>query len=722
VPLTTVPSTAPPRRRAPRPGRPRAIAVSRAPAPALARAAVCVLLAAFAVFGGAVPASAHAALTGSDPAQGAVVSSAPRQVTLTFSEGVTMSGGSIRVLDPHGRRVDTGGIREVRGGAGRADPAARRGIGLKPRLAHGTYTVAWQAVSADSHPVSGAFTFSVGAPSKTSAHVANEQASGAGGGTVGLLYNVCRYAAYTGFILLVGGACFVLVCWPGGARERPVRRVVVTGWVSLAAATLLMLALRAPYTGSGKLSGALDLGGLRAVLETKPGIALLSRLLLLGAAALFVTVLFGTYARRGDPREEGPEATSERRDLVFGLSVGGAVVAAGLAATWSTTEHASTGIQTDVAMPLDVVHLLAVAGWLGGLVTLLTVLHRGPVLERGAVGRFSRLAFTSVCVLAATGLYQAWRQVGSWHALTGTAYGQLLMIKVGLVAVLVAVGGASRRWTGLLRDRPAPRSAQGSPDPSWDPDPDPSPDQAREPGPAPTPAPTVRTQPERPEHPEHPAHAAGSAAAHAGTAFTTDPVRAAQLARQSEAVGAARRRKAREADPARSGLRRSVLAEAGIALVLLAVTTALTNTEPGRTETAARAADAGAAAQGHAGPVSLRVPFDTGGPHGKGTARLRIAPGRAGRNAVRVTVTGPGGRPLGVPEVKVALTLPARHLGPIALNPRPETAAGGEHRRVAGRWRAARVQVPMPGTWKAAVTVRTSDIDEVTETRNIRIG
>ncbi|MGC5413057.1 hypothetical protein ACPXCX_56780, partial [Streptomyces sp. DT225] len=86
-----------------------------------------------------------------------------------------------------------------------------------------------------------------------------------------------------------------------------------------------------------------------------------------GAGALFVAVLFGTYARREDPRE--------KRDLTFGLAIGGAVIAAGIAGTWALAEHASTGIQPGIAMPVDVLHLLAVAAWLGGLVALLTALY-----------------------------------------------------------------------------------------------------------------------------------------------------------------------------------------------------------------------------------------------------------------------------------------------------------------------------------------------------------
>ncbi|NED81348.1 hypothetical protein G3I76_14795, partial [Streptomyces sp. SID11233] len=101
-------------------------------------------------------------------------------------------------------------------------------------------------------------------------------------------------------------------------------------------------------------------------------------------------------------------------------------------------------------MPVDILHLLAVAAWLGGLTALLVALYRDPAIESTAVDRFSRLAFTSVVVLVGTGIYQTWRQVGTWSALTGTSYGQLLLVKVGLVVLLVVVAFFSRRWTSRL--------------------------------------------------------------------------------------------------------------------------------------------------------------------------------------------------------------------------------------------------------------------------------
>ncbi|MEU0278272.1 copper resistance protein CopC [Streptomyces sp. NPDC006195] len=619
-------------------------------------------------------ASAHAALTGSTPEDGAVVATAPQDISLTFSEQIAMGDNSIRVLDPDNKRADTGKIRDLSSGG-----TVAYGIDLHAGLPDGTYTVAWQAVSADSHPISGAFTFSIGAPSKTTAAVPSEEA---GGGLVGTLYDIARYISYAGFILLVGGAAFILGCWPRGASVRPLQRLVVQGWLTLTAATLVLLLLRSPYTGSGKLGDAFDLGGLQDVLATKTGAALVSRLLLLGAAALFVAVLFGAYAKRETPQDE--EENKERKDLTFGLAVGGAVVAAGIAGTWALAEHASTGIQTGLAMPVDVLHLLAVASWLGGLTALLVALYRAPSLENAAVRRFSRVAFVSVVVLAATGLYQSWRQVGSWSALWGTSYGQLLLVKVGLVAVLVGIAWFSRRWTGRLEQRAEADAGGGA-------------------------------EAEAEAEAATGSETGGGMETAAAATVVGDSERATQLARQKQALATARQKRIRDSDPGRIGLRRSVLAEAGVAVVLLAVTTVLTSTEPGRTAEQEAGATGGTAATAPAteGPLALTLPFDTGGENGKGTVRLTLDPGRSGANAMHIYVDGPDGQPLDVPEVKAAFTLTAQKIGPLPIVP--------EH-FAPGHWSADAVQIPMPGEWQLQLTIRTSDIDQTTVDKNVKIG
>ncbi|MCL2551851.1 MAG: copper resistance protein CopC [Actinomycetia bacterium] len=693
------------------------------------------------LLGTAAPASAHAALIRTDPASGSVVVTAPQRVVLTFSEGVLLSADSLRVLDPRGTNVAVG----TPGHADVADSGSTATVALKSGLGNGTYTVAWRAVSQDSHPVAGAFTFSIGSASRTSVDLSGVAA--AGGGAASTLYGIARYVAYFGFALLVGGSVFLAVCWPRGALRRPLQRLAAGGWAALVAATIALIMLRGPYVNGGGLGGAFDLSVMRTSLESRPGAALLSRLLLLAAAAVFLAVLFGSYAKREDPEE--------RADLAWGLGIGGSVVAVGIAATWAMAEHASVGIQRRLAMPIDVVHLLSMAVWLGGLVTLLVALWAPsmarPAVPAFAVRRFSVLALTAITLLVGTGTYQAWRQIGTWRAFTDTSYGRLLLIKIGLVVTLVAVAWFSRRWTHALgRTTTTAAAGAGAAKGAEVKGAEVKGGQAKagagrtstaKPGAAKAGAAAVK----------EPAvtAAVGESAAAAGTATaeqtgTGDPTaeaeagsgggqgagagdggapeggdskRAAQLRRQQAARSAAQARKAREADPARGALRRSVLVEAGIAVVLLTVTTMLSGSQPGRAaeeqKGLAAAPPAPSATSAVPGEVTVSVPYDTGGPKGSGTAAFSMSPGRAGvPNEVHLELTGAGDLPVNVPEVRLAFTLPAQHLGPIQV---PLIRLG------AGHYVATKVQLPIAGTWQMSLTVRTSDIDEVTETKNVEV-
>lgn len=378
--------------------------------------AVLVLL----VLGGAGPASAHAALKSTDPEDGTVLRSAPRSITLTFTESVGLLDDSFRVLDPDNRRVDIG---EAQHAKGRSDTAS---VTLPAKLAKGTYVVAWRVVSADSHPVGGAFTFSVG---KASATVATVDTGPVENPATASLYNIARYLAYLAVALLIGTAAFVALCRP--TDRGPLRKPLVVGWWTLLGTTLALLALRAPYeTGRGP-AAALDAAAFTRTLTGRPGLALLARLALLLIAAVF--------AVRLRKRDAWP------RPL---LAAGGALGVA-LALTWAASEHASAGIQVPLAMASAVLHLLAMAVWLGGLTALLILLHRTEP-PSAVVARFSRLAFASVTVLVVTGVYQSWRGLGSWSALTGTTYGRLLLVKVAAVVLLLTAAGLSRRWTARL--------------------------------------------------------------------------------------------------------------------------------------------------------------------------------------------------------------------------------------------------------------------------------
>lgn len=608
------------------------------------------------LLGGAAPASAHAALRTTDPDDGSVVQRAPRHLTLTFTESVGLLDDSFRVFGPDQRRVHTG---EAQHADGRSDTAR---VGLPGKLARGTYTVAWRVVSADSHPVSGAFTFSVGKRSATTAQVDTGPDEDP---LTGGLYDAARYLAYLAAALLVGTVAFALLCRP--ADTSPLRRPLVAAWWTLLGSTVVLLMLRAPYeTGAGPAT-AFDLSALERTLTGRPGLALLARL-----AVLLLTAAFLLRLSRHRDRQEPV------------LRVVGAALAVALALTWAAAEHASAGIQVPLAMTSSVLHLVATGVWLGGLVALLLTLRRASVdALTEVVPRFSRIAFTSVTVLAVTGLYQSWRGLGSLSALTGTSYGRLLLAKLVAVTALLLAAGYSRRWTArLAAPAAAPRTAV--------------PERVRQPVGV-----GAQAQPEEPGEP------AAEAAEPEEREEGQEPEAVEKPEGPSEPAP-----ESGDADTRRRGLRRSVLVEVAVAAVVLLITTLLTTTLPGR----AQAEAAQRSPAGSLPPTTLAtVPFDTGGSSGplsgRGTVQVTLDPARVGENGVQAVVYGADKGLIVVPEVRITFTLPSRKVGPID--------AGLTD--VGGYWSTNSVNLPLAGTWTMRTTVRVSDVDQVTVEKQVRI-
>jgi copper transport protein len=137
--------------------------------------------------------------------------------------------------------------------------------------------------------------------------------------------------------------------------------------------------------------------------------------------------------------------TSGRRARESALVATAAAVV--LWGTWPVTGHSVDGRYTPLALAADFAHLSAMTVWLGGLALAAAVLARpGAVAALASVlPRFSRLAFACVTVLVVTGTFQAWREVGSVGALFDTRFGRLLLLKSAGVAVVVALGGVARR-------------------------------------------------------------------------------------------------------------------------------------------------------------------------------------------------------------------------------------------------------------------------------------
>ena len=370
------------------------------------------LLALVWVGGTAAPASAHASLVSSDPAEGAVLAEAPGEVTFTFDEPVTLVPGAIQAFDADGEPVDI-------------EPEARDEVvvgDLPDGLADGTYVIAWRVVSTDGHPIAGSLTFHVGAPSPT---VQPPQLGGADDSTLTALQSV-MYGLDCAALLLAGGLAVFLGWSVRDVRlDDRVRRRLTRTLRGSALVAVLAAAAAVPLSGAYQLGdgmrGLLEADALDPVLVGDDLMVLALHAIGLGLAAW----------------SAGWERTSLVDDLAIGLAV------------WSPAlvGHTQAYEPRSLLVLTDALHLSAGAIWLGGLVGLaitLPSLSRRPRVAAHVLSRFSTIAAAVLALLTASGVLMAWRILGSWGGLVDTTYGRLLLVKGGLVLVVVMIAALNR--------------------------------------------------------------------------------------------------------------------------------------------------------------------------------------------------------------------------------------------------------------------------------------
>lgn len=108
--------------------------------------------------------------------------------------------------------------------------------------------------------------------------------------------------------------------------------------------------------------------------------------------------------------------------------------------------HAAGASGHSLAVNSLLVHLLGAGVWLGGLATLMVLAVRVDAARLQVLtARYSTLALFAWFGVAASGVAAAVQRVGSWSALFGTGYGQLVLLKVLLLVVLGLFGAVQRR-------------------------------------------------------------------------------------------------------------------------------------------------------------------------------------------------------------------------------------------------------------------------------------
>ncbi len=244
---------------------------------AVVRMGLAVLVGSVLAVAEAPSAFAHASISATQPAGGEVLSRAPESVVLRFTEAVEVTLGGVRVFDSAGERVKTGTPFHPRSDDRRVEVAL-------PGLDDGSYVVTWRVVSADAHPVGGAFTFSIGsgADSSKAAGLSRELLdSQAGSRAVGIAYGTTRTGVLLGIIVLVGGLVCVTFLWPAGRHDRRARRVIWLGWAVTLLGTIGGIAVSGPYDAGLPIGEALRPALWNDVVRTPFGAIWLARALVL---------------------------------------------------------------------------------------------------------------------------------------------------------------------------------------------------------------------------------------------------------------------------------------------------------------------------------------------------------------------------------------------------------------------------------------------------------
>lgn len=369
----------------------------------------------------AAPASAHATVVTTDPADGSRLKAAPHTVTVVFDENVGLGDvGYLHVTDQAGKRVDARAAYHPGGAGNKVADDLRSGLG------DGTYTASFRIVSADSHPVAGTIRFVVGNGPLAQGSVSTGSTTNPG--TSGA-FTLARWISYCGLAVLFG-AWLILALWPAGRDDLRARRFVWAGWFATTLGALLELLLQGPYSSGAGRDKLFDTGLLDGTLHTNYGELHCLRLVLLGAVAVLLA------------RSLQPDARPARWE-----AASAALLGLGLAWTFSDVGHPATTSPTWLSIGADMIHILAVATWLGGLVMLLGAVlpRREPAELRAVLPGFSRVAIIAIVALVASGTYSAFRGIGTVHAIFTTTYGQLVVGKVALLAAILLVANLSRR-------------------------------------------------------------------------------------------------------------------------------------------------------------------------------------------------------------------------------------------------------------------------------------
>ena len=300
-------------------------------------------------------------------------------------------------------------------------------------------------ISADGHPVRGAWTFAVG--------------PNAGPAPQFVIPSISETAATPTLVILRWIVLLSLMAAVGlfVMRMLIARRLVRLRWMTGAWAVAVGLALVSNLiyvdvaTAKFALRSAFDLGNLIPLMSDShfgKGYLTLELCLLLFAYAGAVAIWL-----------DRPERPTRSTGALLALT-GALLAAAAAILAPAVTGHAGQTSPRGVAIPVDWIHIAAGSVWIGGLIGVLVITFTGwvPALVR-VVPRFSIVAFFSVIALIGAGIGNSLFHLPTFASLWETSYGKMVLVKIAVLAIALLLASLN-----FLRNAPRLRAAERRPD------------------------------------------------------------------------------------------------------------------------------------------------------------------------------------------------------------------------------------------------------------------
>src|ERR687896_322978 len=318
---------------------------------------------------------------------------------------------------------------------------------VEGELERGTYTVAWRVISADSDPINGAWVFHIEEPGAQPSGVAAQVLEDTPFVT-SAFYLGGRFLDFALLLACVGGTAALVYAlrFAGEPVRRRLLGIVAVLAGALAVVSLVELGLQGAAAEGTSLDEGFRWDVVSSVTDTRFGETALARAAL-AAGLCAVALIARAWTGRGTT---GTTTTTVPTPTAAttATTVAALALAVGIVFTPGLAGHAS--VSGTGAVIADAAHVQAAAVWTGGA----AVLGLGVVLTRSrrwelaatSVPRFSTTAVVSVAILIAAGAINGYLQVRAWRGLWETEYGILLLVKIGLVLPLLAMGAYNNRY------------------------------------------------------------------------------------------------------------------------------------------------------------------------------------------------------------------------------------------------------------------------------------